>query len=116
MRFYFVAILTIFLSATVVAQGGTYKTITAAQSDTLIKNHQGLNDVVILDVRTAVEYNAERIEKSRNLDGNSAWFNDSIDKLDKNKIYLVYCGVGGRSPGACTKLIAKNIKTVYNMH
>jgi rhodanese-related sulfurtransferase len=115
MRFYFVAILTIFLSATVVAQGGTYKTITAAQSDTLIKNHQGLNDVVILDVRTAVEYNAERIEKSRNLDGNSAWFNDSIDKLDKNKIYLVYCGVGGRSPGACTKLIAKNIKTVYNM-
>src|SRR5665647_270554 len=110
MKLYFIAILTVILGATSVAQGGTYKTITAVQADTLIKNHQGLTDFVILDVRTSGEYNSERIDKSRNLDVNSSWFNDSIDKLDKNKIYLVYCGVGGRSPGACTSLIAKSIK------
>ena len=115
MRFYFIAILTILLGTTAVAQGNTYKTINAVQADTLIKNHQGLTDFVLLDVRTASEYNNERIDKSRNLDVNATWFNDSIDKLDKNKIYLVYCGVGGRSPGACTKLIAKNIKTVFNL-
>ncbi len=115
MRFYFIGILTILLGTSAVAQGGTYKTITVVQADTLIKNHQGLTDFVILDVRTSGEFNTERIDKSRNLDVNSTWFNDSIDKLDKNKIYLVYCGVGGRSPGACSKLIAKNVKTVFNM-
>lgn len=115
MRFYFVTILTILLGTATVAQSNTYKTITAIQADTLIKNHQGSTDFVILDVRTSAEFFNERIDKSRNLDVNAAYFNDSIDKLDKNKIYFVYCGSNTRSPGACSKMIAKNIKTVYNL-
>ena len=115
MRFYFTAILTILLGTASVAQTNNYKTITVLMCDTLIKNHQGLTDLVILDVRTPAEFIAERLDKSINLDVNAAYFNDSLDKLDKNKIYLVYCLGGSRSPGACTKMIAKNFKTVYMM-
>ncbi len=115
MRFYFFAILTILLGTTAVAQGGTYKTITAVQADSLIKSHQGLNDFVIIDVRGSVSWITERIDKSVNYDSSASWFNDSIDKLDKNKVYLVYCSSGGRSPGACGTMITKNIKTVYNL-
>ena len=115
MRFYFAAILTILLGTATAAQGTTYKTITATQADTLIKNHLGSADVIILDVRTSGEFTTERLERAKNLDVNATYFMDSIDKLDKNKIYLVYCAGGSRSPGACTKLINKNFKTVYNM-
>ncbi|TSA34582.1 MAG: T9SS C-terminal target domain-containing protein [Porphyromonadaceae bacterium] len=115
MRFYFVAILTFLLGTAAVAQGSTYKTITAVQADTLIRNHQSSSDFVILDVRTSAEFINERIDKARNLDVNVAYFNDSIDKLDKNKIYFLYCGSNSRSSGACTKMIARNIKTVYNL-
>lgn len=115
MKYFFTAILTLLIGSTAVAQGSTYKSITAVQADTLIRNHSGSTDFIILDVRTAGEFINERIDKSRNLDVNSTYFLDSIDKLDKNKIYLVYCGSGARSPGACTKMINKNFKTVYNM-
>lgn len=115
MRFYFVTILAILLGTATIAQSNTYKTITAVQADTLIKNHLGSIDFVILDVRTSAEFIYERIDKSRNLDVNAAYFNDSIDKLDKNKIYFVYCGSNTRSPGACSKMIARNIKMVYNL-
>lgn len=115
MRFYFAAILTILLGTATVAQGTTYKTITAVQADTLIKNHLASADFVILDVRTSGEFVNVRLDKSKNLDVNTSYFTDSIDKLDKNKIYLVYCASGSRSPGACNKLIARNFKNVYNM-
>ena len=49
MRFYFVAILTLLIGTTAVAQGNTYKTITAIQADTLIKNHRDLPDFVIIE-------------------------------------------------------------------
>ncbi len=113
MRFLFVAILTL-LTATS-GFGQSYKTISAVQADTLIKNHATANDVIILDVRTSGEFITGWIDKAKNYDVNAAWFNDSIDKLDKNKIYLVYCAGGSRSPGACNKMLAKNIKTIYNM-
>jgi rhodanese-related sulfurtransferase len=115
MRFYLLAILTIFLATAQVARSNSYKTITAEKADTLIRNHQGSPDFVILDVRTPAEYLNERIDKSRNLDVNATYFNDSIDKLDKNKIYFVYCGSGSRSITASTRMIAKNFKTVYNL-
>jgi rhodanese-related sulfurtransferase len=115
MKFYFAATLTLILGTTAVAQSNSYKTINVVQADSLIKSHLGLSDFVLLDVRTPAEYITERIDKSRNLDGSAAYFNDSIEKLDKNRIYLVYCGSGGRSPGACSKMMAKSFKTVYNM-
>ena len=115
MRFYFIAILAFFVGSISMAQGTAYKTITAVQADTLIKNHLGSADFAIIDVRTSGEFINGRLEKSRNLDVNTLYFNDSVDKLDKNKIYLVYCTNGSRSLSASTKMTGKNFKMVYNM-
>jgi rhodanese-related sulfurtransferase len=93
----------------------TYLTITALQGDTLIKNHQVGADLVILDVRTATEFFTERIDKAKNLDYWSAAFNDSLAKLDRNKIYFVYCASGGRSNATMNKMRDLNFKTVYNL-
>jgi rhodanese-related sulfurtransferase len=116
MKLYFIAILTFLLGAAAVSQTTPYKDISAVQADSLISKYQGSSDFIILDVRTSTEFLTERIEKSRNLDVSlSASFSDSIDKLDKNKIYLVYCLAGSRSPGACSKMQNKGFKAVYNM-
>lgn len=114
MRLFFTLIVSLVTAAAGFSQN--YKSITAVQADTLIKNHAGATDLVIIDVRTSGEFVGGWIEKARNYDVNSTVaFNDSVDKLDKNKIYLVYCASGSRSPGACNKLFAKNIKTIYNL-
>lgn len=115
MRYFFAAILTIFFATASVAQGNAYKTITAIQADTLVKNHQLSADFVIIDVRTSGEFTNERIDKSRNLDINAGYFNDSLDKLDKNKMYFIYCGSGSRSAVALTRMQARNFRAVYNL-
>ncbi len=115
MRILYFAILAILLGNPVFAQATIYKTITPVQSDTLIKNHSGSADFIILDVRTSGEFLYERLDKSRNLDINSASFNDSIDKLDKSRIYLVYCASGSRSSVAFSRMQTRNFKIVYNL-
>ena len=115
MRFYFIAILSLLIGTNAVAQVTTYKTINAIQADTLIKNHRDSPDLVIIDVRTPGEFMTERIDKSKNLDVSAVHFNDSLDKLDKNKLYLIYCPSGSRSATALTRMQTRNFKVVYNM-
>jgi rhodanese-related sulfurtransferase len=116
MRVYLTSIL-VFLSGMVLfAQTVPYRNLSAAQADTLIRNHAGSGDLVLLDVRTKTEHITERIEKSSQLDIlASNPFNDSIEKLDRNKIYLVYCATGSRSPGASTRMQNKGFRSVYHL-
>ena len=55
---------------------------------------------IILDVRTPDEYDETHIENSQNIDYNSKTFKLEIEKLDKNKKYLIYCHSGRRSSNA----------------
>ncbi len=59
-------------------------------------NPNSLN-LVILDVRTPNEYDKAHIQSSINIDYYSSNFRKDINKLDKNRNYLVYCRSGNRS-------------------
>ncbi len=76
------------------------KDITTQEAFTLIQNNQGNPDFVIIDVRSPAEFDSGHIENAINLDYQSETFRDELNKLDKDKTYLVYCGSGGRSAGA----------------
>lgn len=78
----------------------------------LIENN---SDLVIVDVRTEAEYGAGHIEGALNIDLNSLNFKDEIDKLDKNKKYLVYCRSGNRSRIAGKIIEALGFNDVYNL-
>lgn len=108
-------VLLVVLGFTHLSYGGIYKTITAQQADTLVKNHRVGVDLIILDVRIPAEFTAERIDKAKNLDYYAAYFNDSLSKLDKTKIYFVYCGSGTRSTATMNKMQALNFSVVYNL-
>jgi rhodanese-related sulfurtransferase len=89
--------------------------INTEQALTLIQDNQDNPDFVILDVRTPAEFDSGHIENAINLDYNSETFSDELNNLDKDKTYLVYCGVGRRSAGARDIMKELNFMTAYNM-
>jgi rhodanese-related sulfurtransferase len=67
-----------------------------------IKKNKGNNNFVIVDVRTPEEFKDGHIEGAVNVDFRSENFGTEIDRLDKNKTYLVYCRTGNRTHDAVT--------------
>ena len=89
--------------------------ITPQEAFTLIQNNQNNPDFVIIDVRTPGEFAEEHIENATNIDFYSEAFRDMLNTLDKNKTYLIYCKVGGRSGSALDIMAELNFKKVYNI-
>lgn len=69
---------------------------------------------VVLDVRTRGEFSEGHIPRAVHIDVMSPSFAGAIEKLDRNKTYLVYCRSGNRSGQACSIMTAKGFKA-YNL-
>lgn len=72
-------------------------------------------DVVYLDVRTPEEIEKGMIPNAINIDFRSSSFDSEINKLDKDKTYVVYCRSGGRSARASKNMVGMGFKSVINM-
>ena len=71
--------------------------------------------IVLVDVRTPSEFASGHISGATNIDFESGSFESDIKKLDKSKVYAVYCRSGNRS-GQATALMAKNgFATIFNL-
>jgi rhodanese-related sulfurtransferase len=71
--------------------------ITVDQAYRYIKKNQGDEDLVVLDVRTKEEYDKAHLKNAVLLDYRQPSFPAEIEKLDKNKTYIIYSGNDGRS-------------------
>ncbi len=89
--------------------------VTPQEAFTLIQNNQNNPDFVIIDVRTPEEFVEEHIENATNIDFYSEAFRGELDNLERNKTYLIYCKVGGRSGSALDIMAELNFKEVYNI-
>ena len=76
---------------------------------------RGNTNAVILDVRSAAEFEKGHVPGAINIDINSAQFADKAGALDKSKTYLVNCAVGMRSARACKKLESSGFKSLYDL-
>lgn len=70
---------------------------------------------VIIDVRTADEYEAGHIDNAINLDFYSDNFADQLEKLDKHKPYSIYCRSGNRSGQTLLLMKELGFKDVANL-
>ena len=97
------------------SQTQVIKDITPDDTFVLIEKNKDSSNLVILDVRTPEEFEGEHIANAINLDFYSETFKDDLSKLDKNKIYVTHCQLGGRS--AKTVVIMKDLGfvEVYNI-
>jgi len=89
--------------------------ISAKDAYELVQENQGNPNFVILDVRTQGEFESGHIENAINLNYYSENFDDELGKLDKNKIYVIYCQSGGRSGNALKKMEELGFMEVYNI-
>jgi putative phage shock protein E len=80
---------------------GSYKTISSTEAQQMIEENK---DALILDVRTAAEYESGHIPNAVNL-SNEDIQAGKVDSLkDKSQLIMVYCRSGNRSRQAAQKL------------
>lgn len=70
---------------------------------------------VVIDVRTAYEFQQGHVEGSRNLDIYSSQFASEIKKLDPKKEYYLYCRSGARANDALRVFHQHGIHNVKNL-
>ncbi|MBN2545240.1 MAG: rhodanese-like domain-containing protein [Spirochaetes bacterium] len=90
------------------------KKISSKTAYTIINKNKDNKDMIILDVRTPGEFNGGYIEGAQNINFNSENFEKELDKLDKNKKYLVYCRSGNRSGKAVLMMKKLGFMEVYD--
>jgi rhodanese-related sulfurtransferase len=93
----------------------TIEDIAIGQAYALIQDNHGNPDFAIIDVRTPEEYANGYIGTAVNSDYYSATFTDELNRLDKDKTYLIYCRSGRRSASALDIMRELGFGEVYNM-
>jgi len=73
------------------------------------------SNAVVLDVRTAAEFQAGHLPGAHNLDFLRGAVGRAANQLDPEKTYYVYCKSGGRNSAAAGQLVKKGIPHVVNL-
>jgi rhodanese-related sulfurtransferase len=89
--------------------------ITPGEAFELIQKNKDNPNFVILDVRTPKEFAEGHIKEAINLDYYSETFKEELNKLDKNKTYLIHCRSGNRSGKTLSIMKGLNFREVYDM-
>jgi rhodanese-related sulfurtransferase len=81
----------------------------------LIEKHRGDSSFVILDIRTPGEYQSGHIENSIMIDFYSKTFAEEVNRLDKEKIYIVHCRSGNRSTRSMALFKELKFQKIYHL-
>ena len=89
--------------------------VTPEEALTLIQEKQPDPNLVIIDVRTPQEFAGGHIENAINIDSSTSAFREELNKLDRDKTYLIYCYSGTRGSKALSIMEELNFRKVYNI-
>lgn len=70
--------------------------------------------VMVIDLRTKKEFDQGKIRSSFNIDFLNREFIDNLNKLDKEKPYIIYCMSGNRSLKASHVMKSLGFKMIYH--
>jgi len=68
----------------------TIEKVIPSEALNLIQENKGNPDFIILDTQPLEEYEKRHIDNAINVPIDSETFQNELDKLDKNKTYLIY--------------------------
>jgi rhodanese-related sulfurtransferase len=93
----------------------TIGTITPQEAFKLIEKHKDDFNLVILDVRPQDEFEIEHINGAKNLDYDGHEFRKKVEKIDKEKNYIIYCRSGVRGEYFMGIMKELGFHQVYNI-
>jgi phage shock protein E len=102
----------ILTSLSLFSQAQVKTELTSTEVNSMIKNNEKW---IILDVRTPVEFQQGHLKDAINIDFYQPDFKEQINKLDKNKVYLVYCRTKNRSTVAVNFMVESGFTRIYQM-
>mgnify|MGYP001196289426 FL=1 len=70
---------------------------------------------IVIDCRTKAEVEMGALEYDLHLDLMNPSIKTTIDELDKNKAYIVYCRSGSRSASLCNYMASQGFEKLYNL-
>lgn len=73
------------------------------------------SNFIVIDVRTTEEHSDNHVKNSMNIDIYKSDFKEKISKLDKSKIYKLYCRTGNRSGQALKLMQNMGFENVENL-
>ena len=112
--FYLLILLTINLNCFSQTQApGVIANVSVMEFKHLMDSLQG---EVVVDLRTPDELKQGKISGALVIDFFGAEFEPSLQALDKNKVYLLYCAAGGRSEETADLMARWGFKKIYNLH
>jgi len=103
------------LNAWAIEKPQPFGTILPKDAYELIQQNKGNPNFVLIDVRTPEEFMSGHIEGAVNINYHDNDFIENLDKLDKNKTYLIYCRTGRRSGDTLNVMKRLKFKEVYRI-
>lgn len=98
------------------AQDSESENLTCPEAFAIIQKLKNDTNFIILDLRTQAMYDEEHIENAIVRDVFSGGFDTWVSKLNKEKIYLLYCTRGHRSSIALEKMRQMGFKNLYHLY
>jgi rhodanese-related sulfurtransferase len=91
------------------------RTITPQDALELIKLHENDPNFIILDIRPHDEFEEEHVAGAKNLDYDGHEFQKKVNRLDKEKDYVIYCRSGVRGGYFLEKMKDSGFIEAYNI-
>ncbi|AZQ44935.1 rhodanese-like domain-containing protein [Nonlabens ponticola] len=89
----------------------TVTQISVEEAETLIE----LDDVQLIDVRSAVQYDKKRLDGAINIDVEDERFNRLLENMDKDEPVLLYCNQGNKSARCSQILEDRGFTKIYDI-
>ena len=89
--------------------------VSAVEAHSMIQDNASNPDLVIVDVRSVSEFEKEHIKNAVLIPHNSPDLDNILSGMEKEKTYLVYCLIGGRSRSVTNKMRELGFENVYNL-
>ncbi|MDF1568939.1 MAG: rhodanese-like domain-containing protein [Spirochaetaceae bacterium] len=105
----------LFLPLQIFAAETVLKTVSANEFFTEFERLEGDGDAVVIDVRTPEEYASGHAGDALNIDFYDKDFRQSLDALDKESAYFIYCRSGSRSGRTLSLMKDLGFTRVYDL-
>ena len=108
----FIPAVVLLLSSFNIIQAQKIMEVNSKEVSTMLQKDTKL---VVLDVRTAEEFNDGHVKGAINIDIRQPDALNKIDKLDRNAKYIVHCRTKHRSKMAVDHMLQSGFKNIYQM-